>query len=157
MCEIRYTRWTYIPGPLAPPRRIRPRRKMMARSYSFTICERPQRTQSYFCHICHIYYLFPTVSIFVIMDVVLQRLDQPLCQYKTLDHTPPHPPPQKHCVYIMAKTERLQIEYNVINTDITVLIGLYSKRGNRLVLWPDLNAHPDGEGQCEQDQQEGEQ
>lgn len=26
------------PGPLAPPRKIRPRRKMMARSYSFTIC-----------------------------------------------------------------------------------------------------------------------
>lgn len=57
----------------------------------------------------------------------------------------------------MAQTERLHIEYNVINTDITVLIGLYSRRGNRLVLWPDLNAHPDGEGQCEQDQQEGEQ
>lgn len=34
---------TVLPGPLAPPRKIRPRRKIIARSYSFTIYKDKQK------------------------------------------------------------------------------------------------------------------
>lgn len=35
----------FSPGPFAPPRKIRPRRNIMARSYSLTICKQNKNSE----------------------------------------------------------------------------------------------------------------